>query len=242
MKPFLSEHLVDLSHSYSNETIYWPTEESFRFEQEFDGITENGYYYAANKFCSPEHGGTHIDAPIHFFQDGTTIDQIPITRLFGQAVVIDVTKKSEKNSDYEVSTEDFADWESSHGKIPNDSIVLLNTGFAKYWPDRLKYMGTTKVGQQAISELHFPGLHPDAARWLVENRSVNAVGLDTPSIDFGQSKLFHSHRVLCKNNIYPIENLTNLDKLPGFGAFIIALPMKIKDGSGAPLRIVAVIQ
>jgi len=241
MNPFLSGQFVDLSHSYSAETIYWPTEEGFKFEREFDGLTEKGYYYAANKFCSAEHGGTHIDAPVHFFKDGQTVDQIPVKQFFGQTMVIDVTQKSEKNPDYEVSIQDFTDWESHHGMIPHDSIVLLNTGFARYWPDKLKYTGTTKTGPQAVAELHFPGLHPDAAEWLVENRRINAVGLDTPSIDFGQSKLFHSHRILCKNNILPIENLANLDKLPEIGAFVVALPMKIEGGSGAPLRMIAII-
>ena len=241
MNLFSSGRLVDLSHSFSEETIYWPTEEGFKFEREFDGLTEKGYYYAANKFCSPEHGGTHIDAPIHFLKDGQTVDQIPIEQLFSQTIVVNVSEKSKENSDYEVSIKDFTNWESIHGKIPDDSIVLLYTGFGKYWPDKLKYIGTSKSGQQALSELHFPGLHPDAAKWLVENRKINAVGLDTASIDFGQSKLFHSHRILCKNNIPPIENVANLDQLPETGAYVVALPMKIAGGSGAPLRMVAII-
>ena len=240
MNPFLSGQFVDLSHSYSAETIYWPTEEGFKFEREFDGLTEKGYYYAANKFCSPEHGGTHIDAPIHFFKDGQTVDQIPIKQFFGQTMVIDVTQKSEKNPDYEVSIQDFTDWESSLGKMPKESIVLLYTGYGKYWPDRQKYLGTDKTGKKALSDLRFPGLHPDAANWLVENRKIKAIGIDTQSIDYGKSEFFETHRILCSKGIPFFENVANLDKLPSTGSVVIALPMKIEGGSGAPLRLVAI--
>lgn len=239
--PFLQGRLVDLSYSYSSETIFWPTEESFKLYKEFDGMTDKGYYYSANKFSSPEHGGTHIDAPIHFSKDGKTIDQIPIDQLIAPAIVIDVSKKSQKNSDYQVSYEDFTNWESSFGKIPEGVIVLLNTGHGKYWPNPLKYLGTEKKGNEALKDLHFPGLHPDAAKWLVKNRKINAIGLDTPSIDYGQSIFFETHCILCSNDIPAFENVTNLDQLPANGAFVIALPMKIEGGSGAPLRLIAII-
>ena len=118
-------------------------------------------------------------------------------------------------------------------------IVLLHTGSGKFWPDRKTYMGTDKLGPEAVPLLHFPGLSPKAARWLVEKRKIKAIGLDTPSIDFGQSTLFESHQVLFKANIPAFENVANLHLLPAKGAFVIALPMKIKDGSGGPLRIIA---
>jgi len=233
--------IIDLTHSYSNETIYWPTEEGFKIEKEFDGITENGYYYSANKFCSPEHGGTHMDAPIHFAQDKATVEMISLEKLISQAIVIDVSEKSLSNADYQITKDDFKDWESSFGRIPDNSIILCYTGFGKFWPDRLRYIGTKKFGERAIKELHFPGLHSESAKWLIENRKINAIGLDTPSIDYGQSKTFETHRVLCFSGIPIFENLANLNKLPPLGSFIVALPMKIKGGSGAPLRIVALI-
>lgn len=233
--------IIDLSHGYSSETIYWPTEDGFRLDKEHDEITENGYYYAANKFFAPEHGGTHIDAPIHFSKDSLTVDQIPLDRLISKAIVIDVSENSSSNPDYLITTRDFENWEASFGKIPDNSIILLKTGYGKFWPDRLKYMGTDQRGESAISKLHFPGLHHDAAKWLIENRNICAVGLDTPSIDYGQSKLFETHRILCANKIPAFENVANLDKLPTMGSFVIALPMKIEGGSGAPLRIIALI-
>ena len=238
---FPQGHLVDLTHNYSSETIYWPTEEGFKLDTEFDGMTEKGYYYSAKKFSAPEHGGTHMDAPIHFAKNGKTVDQIPLYQLFGQAIVIDVSKEAVKNPDYQVSIQDFTNWESSFGKIPDGVIVLLYTGFGKYWPDRFKYLGTSKTGKEALTDLHFPGLHPDAAKWLVENRKINAVGLDTQSIDYGRSEFFETHRILCTKNIPFFENVANLDKIPVSGIFVIGLPMKIEGGSGAPLRLVAII-
>ena len=233
-------HLVDLTHNYSSETIYWPTEEGFKLDTQFDGMTEKGYYYSAKKFSAPEHGGTHIDAPIHFAENGKTVDQIPLEQLFGKAIVIDVSQDALENRDYQVSVQDFSIWESSHDLIPDGAIVLLYTGYGKYWPDRLKYLGTDKTGTKALVDLRFPGLHPVAAKWLVENRKINAIGIDTQSIDYGKSEFFETHRILCKKSIPFFENVANLDKLPSNGTFVIALPMKIKDGSGAPLRLVAI--
>jgi len=232
---------IDLTHDFSSETVYWPTDEDFKLETVFEGYTDKGYFYYANNYSAAEHGGTHIDAPIHFAEGKQTVDEIPLEKLIGPAVVINVTQKALSDQDYQVGVKDFTDWESKNGPIPDGSIVLLNTGYAKYWPDRVKYMGTDKRGSDAVKDLHFPGLDPKAAKWLVENRKINAIGLDTPSIDYGQSQLFGSHRILFKENIPAFENVANLDKLPPTGSIIIALPMKIKGGSGGPLRIVAMI-
>ena len=234
--------VIDLSHPFDSETVYWPTAEGFRLEKDFEGVTDQGYYYAANRFSTAEHGGTHIDAPIHFAKGRHTVDQIPLEQLMGQAIVVDVTKQCEKNPDYQITVEDFKRWEGAHGSIPKGAIVLLRTGYGKYWPDREKYMGTDERGAEAVAKLHFPGLHKDAAQWLVANRSIKAIGLDTPSIDYGQSTLFESHRTLFDKNIPALENLANLDKLPFKDFTVIALPMKIRGGSGGPLRAVAIIK
>lgn len=232
---------VDLTHDFSSDTVYWPTGEGFRLEKVFEGMTGEGFYAAANKFTAEEHGGTHIDAPVHFAKGGQTLEQIPIENLIGPAVVIDVSQKAASDRDYLIGVADFTEWESVNGRIPEGSIVLLNTGYAKYWPDKMKYMGTDKKGPDAVKELHFPGLDPAAAKWLTEQRSISAIGLDTPSIDYGQSALFESHRILFDKNIPAFENVANLDMLPAKGALVVALPMKIKGGSGGPLRIVALI-
>lgn len=233
--------VVDLTHAYDEETVFWPTAEGFRLEKDFDGITDKGYYYAANRFSTAEHGGTHIDAPVHFAAAGRAVDQIPLEQLMGSAVVVDVARQCEGNADYQITIEDLRAWEREHGQLPKDSIVLLRTGYGRRWPDREKYMGTNERGAEAVAKLHFPGLHPEAARWLTVERAIKAVGLDTPSIDFGQSTLFESHRILFEKNIPAFENLANLDRLPAKNFHVVALPMKIKGGSGGPLRAVAIL-
>ena len=237
--PFQSGRFIDLTHDFSSETIYWPTSEPFQLETVFRGITDKNFFYSAYKFCAAEHGGTHIDAPVHFALGHNSVDKISLGQLIGPAVVIDVSEHTLNDRDYQISIQDFETWESSNGSIPDNAIVLLSTGYGRYWPDRVKYMGTDKRGPDAVKELHFPGLHPGAATWLSEVRKVKAVGIDTASIDYGQSKLFKSHQVLSKSNIPIFENVASLEQLPTKGAIIIALPMKIKGGSGGPLRIVA---
>jgi kynurenine formamidase len=238
---FPTGELVDLSHTYDSQAIYWPTAEGFQLRRDADGITPAGYYYAANSFFTSEHGGTHIDAPVHFAEGHLTVDKIPVQQLMGAAVVIDVTQQSEKDADYQVTTDDIQRFEQEHGAIPMDAIVLLRTGFSRRWPGAERYLGTTLRGEEGTRNLHFPGLHPDAARWIVTSRRIRAIGIDTASIDYGQSTLFESHRALYERDIPAFENLTALDRLPATGAYIIALPMKIGGGSGAPLRAVAIL-
>ena len=238
---FPSGTIVDLSYPFDSSTVYWPTAGGFELQKDFEGMTEQGYYYSAYKYCAAEHGGTHIDAPVHFAQGRLSVDKIPLEQLTGAAVVIDVSKQSASNRDYLVTTADFQSWEKANGRLPDGAIVLLRTGFGKFYPDRVKYMGTDERGAAAVPKLHFPGLHPDTARWLVANRQIKAIGLDTPSIDYGQSTLFESHRILFDKNIPALENVANLDKLPPKGFSIVALPMKITGGSGGPLRIIAIL-
>jgi kynurenine formamidase len=233
--------LVDLSHTYDRSTVFWPTAETFRLDVVADGDTPDGYYYAANNFFSSEHGGTHLDAPVHFSRGAQTVDQVPLDRLFGEAFVVDVTAQAGANRDHQVSVDDLQRAEAAQGRIPPTAILLLRTGFSQRWPDAARYLGTAERGPAAAKQLHFPGLHPDAARWIVANRPVKAVGIDTASIDYGPSSLFEAHRVLYERNVPAFENLTSLERLPLRGASIVALPMKIGGGSGAPLRAVAVL-
>ena len=238
---FRRGEIVDLSHAYDADAIFWPTAEAFRLDKVADGVTPAGYYYAANNFFTSEHGGTHIDAPVHFAEGRQTVDEIPLEKLVGFAVVIDVTAAATADADHQISVQDFERWEQEHGQIPADAIVLLRTGFARHWPDAARYLGTAERGEVAVAKLRFPGLHPDAARWLVANRPISAIGIDTASIDYGQSTLYESHRVLYEQNIPAFENLASLDRLPPIGATVVALPMKIKGGSGGPLRIVGIV-
>ena len=239
---FPAGEVIDLSHTYDEQTIFWPTAaEGFKLHHDAEGMTPAGYYYAANSFSTAEHGGTHLDAPVHFAQGHPSVDQIPVERFLGPVVVVDVTSQSAANADYQVTVEDLQRTEREQGAIPKEAILLVRTGFSQRWPDAAQYLGTAERGEQAVAKLHFPGLHPDAARWLVANRPVKAVGIDTASIDYGQSTLFETHRTLYAADLPAFENLTALERVPTRGAFIVALPMKIGKGTGAPLRAVAIL-
>ena len=232
---------IDLTHPLNDAAIFWPTAEPFRMETVSEGVTEGGWYYSAYNFTAAEHGGTHLDAPVHFAEGKNTTDEIPLARLIGPAVVVDAASQSSVNRDYLVSVADFEAFEAAHGPIPSGAIVLVRTGWGLRWPDPASYLGTTMRGPEAVPLLHFPGLAPEAAQWLVENRTIAAVGIDTPSIDRGQSTTFESHRILYAQDIPGFENVANLETMPEAGGYVIALPMKIEGGSGGPLRIVGVI-
>ena len=234
--------VVDLSHPFDQTSVYWPTAEPFKLETDFEGVTDKGYFYSAYRYSAAEHGGTHIDAPVHFAKSHNSVDQIPLEQLIGDAIVIDVSSQCATNRDYLVSVADFQNWEKKNGQIKPGTIVFLRTGFSKFYPDRKQYLGTDERGAEAVAKLHFPGLDPAAARWLTQNRSIKAIGLDTASIDYGQSTLFESHRALFEKDIPALENVANLDQLPEKGFSVIALPMKIKGGSGGPVRIVAFVK
>lgn len=232
---------IDLTHSFDESTVFWPTARAFDLEVESRGVNEAGWWYAANAFSAAEHGGTHLDAPIHFARGRRDVAEIPLEDLMGAAVVVDVREASEADPDHLVSRADLSRWEARHGAVPDRAIVLIRTGWGSRWPDPEAYLGTALRGPEAIARLHFPGLDPEAARWLVEERDVRAVGIDTASIDRGQSSDFLAHRVLADAEVPIFENVARLDRLPPIGAWVIALPMKIAGGTGAPLRLVAFV-
>lgn len=231
---------IDLSHNFSSETIYWPNNPiGFKLDTQFNGITPAGFYYSSNAFFSPEHGGTHLDAPVHFAKGKWSSDEIPLENLMGDAVVIDVSANTKNNPNYQITVADIAAWEKTNAPIPTNAIVLFRTGWAAFYPDAANYLGTAEKGEAATADLHFPGIHPELAVWLIKNRTIKAVGIDAASIDYGQSKDFKTHQLLYEKNIVGFENLTNLSSLPATGTYVIALPMKIKAGSGGPLRMIA---
>jgi kynurenine formamidase len=235
-----SATLVDLTHPFDAQTLYWPTSPTvFALEKLSAGRTPGGWFYAANSFCAPEHGGTHLDAPYHFAENGWTTDRVPLRQLIGPAVVLDARKRAAADPDYRLTPEDLAVWEAAHGRVPEGSIVLLRTGWGVRWPDRKRYLGSDTPGD--ASNLHFPSFGEAAAKILLEGRRAGALGVDTASIDFGPSKDFPVHRLAGEANVPGLENVANLGELPETGAWVFALPMKIAGGSGGPLRIVAAV-
>jgi kynurenine formamidase len=231
--------LVDLTHFFDENAVFWPTAKPFQWQKDAWGPGPDGQWYASASFCGSEHLGTHIDSPIHFAEGQTTTGAIPLSRLIGPAVVIDISQAASKSADYELSPDDIAAWERRHGRIPDGAIVLVRTGWSKFWPDRKRYLGSDKPGD--ASNLHFPGISPAAAKILAAERKIDGVGIDTASLDHGPSKDFRTHRILNGAGIYGLENVAELERLPATGATVIALPMKIRNGTGGPVRIVAVL-
>lgn len=232
--------VIDLTHSFDDKTLYWPTSPTtFKLDRLSYGQTEAGFFYAANAFCTPEHGGTHLDAPIHFAAGKRTADQIPPEQLIAPAVVIDVSAKAAADADYRLTLADVRAWEEKNGAVPRGAIVLLRTGWGQRWPDRKRYLGDDKPGD--ASNLHFPSYGAEAARYLVEQRKAGALGVDTASIDHGPSKDFIVHQIANGADVPGLENVANLEQLPATGTWVIALPMKIAGGSGGPVRIVALV-
>ena len=231
---------VDLTHALNARTLYWPTSPStFKLDQLSYGPTPGGWFYSAYAFSAPEHGGTHLDAPIHFGEGHLTVDRIPLERLIAPAVVIDVTAKTRGDDDYRLTSDDVLAFERAHGRIPDGTIVLLRTGWSARWPDRKAYLGDDTPND--ASKLHFPSFGVEAARLLVQERRVAAIGADVASIDYGPSQDFMVHRIAAAADVPGLENLTNLNLLPATGALVIALPVKIEGGSGGPVRVVALI-
>jgi kynurenine formamidase len=232
--------LVDLSHSYDDKTLYWPTSPS-RFDKNilFHGVTDGGWFYSANTICTPEHGGTHFDAPLHFSASGIATDEMPLDSLIAPAVVIDISGQAESDHNYRLTAEDVRSFEKRNGTIEAGTIVLLRTGWSRFWPDAKTYLGDDTPGD--AEHLQFPSYGEDAALLLIEQRKVAMLGVDTASIDYGQSRDFVVHRIAASKNVGGLENLTALTNLPATGSLVMALPMKIAGGSGGPARVVALV-
>lgn len=231
---------VDLSYSFDEHTIYWPTAKGFEWHKDAWGPSPGGYWYASASYGASEHGGTHLDSPIHFGQGKMTADELPLSRLIGPAVVVDISAACEKNPDSLLQVDDLMGWEKKHGPIPAGAILLIHTGWGKYWPNKKQYLGSDTPGDTA--HLHFPGISKEAAEFIATKRQISGAGIDTASLDFGPSKDFIAHQILNGANIYGLENVANLEKVPATGATVIALPMKIKGGTGGPVRIIALVE
>lgn len=227
--------LLDLTYSINKANAYWPGSAYFPFTlKNIATIDKDGVY--SNSFSMPEHLGTHIDAPNHFVKGQPSLDQIPLTQLFGPAIVIDLHQKVEKNPDYQLTTEDLKEWEQAHGPIPGGAVILIYTGWGKRWSDFNSYQN-----RDAQGNLHFPGFSAEVAQFLIKERNFSGIGIDTLSVDYGLSKDFKVHHICHGAGKYHLENVANLDKMPAKGAYLILAPIKIEGGSGGPTRIFAVL-
>lgn len=227
--------LVDLTHPLNDKSPFWPGDDYQPFQlRTIATLEKNGV--SSKAFSMPEHFGTHLDAPCHFEKGQPSVDEIPDTDLFAPGVVIDIAMQSEADADYRLAVADVTTWEQSHGRIPNRSIVMLRTGWSKFWDSNVRYRN-----QDPLGKMHFPGFSAEAARWLVKERDIRAIGIDTLSIDHGPSKDFIVHHVINGAGRYALENVAHLDKLPSRDFFLIVAPIKITSGTGGPTRLFAVL-
>jgi kynurenine formamidase len=231
--------LVDMTYAFSRETLHWPTAKPFYLETVNEGRTPQGFWYSSYNYGGSEHVGTHLDAPFHFAEGRWTTEKIPLAQTIGPGVVIDVRRSAETDRDYLLRVSDIRMWEKRHGRVARGAIVLMHSGWGKYWGNRKLYFGTDVPGDTV--NLHFPGYSKEVAEFLIKERGVKAVGIDTPSIDHGPSRDFIVHQIFGAANVPIFENVAALDRLPAKGATIFAIPMKIQGGSGAPLRIFALL-
>jgi kynurenine formamidase len=234
--------LLDMTYPLDASSIFWPTAKPFKLDKVARGRSAGGYWYASNEFSASEHGGTHADAPIHFAENGRTMEKIPLDEWIGPAARIDVVARCAANRDYLLSTEDILAWEKRYGRLPAGVWVIMYTGIdTQFYPDKKKVLGTEKAGTEALPELSFPGFSPEVVQFLLKDRNIRGIALDTPSIDYGKSKDFKVHQILMAADKLALENIANLDKLPPTGATLYVIPMLIRDGTGAPARVFALL-
>ena len=236
--PFAGYQIVDLTHPFDEQTVYWPTGQPFQHVRTAWGLQPGGYFYSSYDLAMSEHTGTHLDAPIHFSEGQETVGNVTLDRLMGPLAVIDIRDQCEESRDYAAAASDLEDHEADFGEIEPGMIVIFRTDWSNRWPNTLAYLGDDTVG--SASDLHFPGVSTEAAQWLVD-RGISAVGIDTASIDTGNSTDFKSHQILAGNSIPVLENVASLEEVPDRGAFLLAFPMRIGRGSGAPCRIAALV-
>jgi len=232
--------ILDMTYPLDDAAIFWPTAKPFSLTKVAWGISEGGWWYASNEFSASEHGGTHADAPIHFAAGGRTIDQIPLAEWIGPAVKVDVTAKCNQDRDYLLTADDLKAWEKDNGRIPVGSWVIMYSGIGtRYYPDKKMVLGTEKAGKEALPELSFPGFSVESIEFLIGERGIRGIAIDTPSIDRGKSADFKVHQILCAADKLALENIAHLDQLPAKGATLYVIPMLIKEGTGAPARVFA---
>lgn len=227
--------VIDLTYPLNSKNAYWPGSSYFPFRYEAVATIEKDRVFSG-RYSTPEHLGTHIDAPNHFEAGKPSVDQIPFEKLIGPAVVINVGSKVAKNDDYQLTVDEVLYWEKEHGKVPAGAIVLLNTGWAKRWNNYSEYKNMDEKGR-----FHFPGFSEEAARFLVEEKNINGIGIDTLSADYGPSRDFKVHHIINGAGKYILENVANLDQLPPAGAILIIAPIKIEGGSGGQARVWAIL-
>ena len=227
--------VIDLTHALNATSPYWPSGRGNPFKHDTLSAHPSGAPSMA-AYSTPEHHGTHLDAPIHSAAGQPSVDQLTAADLFGPAVVVDVSAASAADPDYTMTRQDLLDWEEQHGRIPDGAVVLMYTGWSRKWSDYDAYKNQDEDGR-----MHFPGFSEEAARFLVEEREINGIGIDNLSVDAAVGPGFPAHGIVNGAGKFHLENVANVHLLPPSGAYLIVAPIKIEGGSGGQVRIFAVV-
>jgi kynurenine formamidase len=229
-RPF--KRAVDLTHVITEEfpTFFGPPNLEIETLFSFDPNGFNMY-----RWHLVEHTGTHMDAPFHFSANGMSADQIPLSMLIVPLIVVDIREKAEANPDAQLTLDDLRRWERRHGRIPKDACVAMNSG----WADKVNTPGFRNADANGV--LHFPGFHVEAVEFLLEEREVNGIAVDTLSLDYGRSTDFATHYRWLPENRWGMEAVANLDLLPPRGTTLIVGGPKIAGATGGPSRLIALV-
>lgn len=231
--PRSAKRVIDLTHTMSSDFPTFDGTPGIEMQKVFD-LKKDGYNLYRWQLI--EHSGTHLDAPIHFSESGIAVEQIPAATLVVPLAVINVANQAAKNPDYQLSRADLAAWERRHGRLPDNSCVAMDSGWARHVADKAKY-----VGKDASGVMHFPGVAPDAAAWLLKERKVVGIAVDTLSLDHGASKDFRTHVSWLGAGRWGLENVANLDAVPAAGATLVVGLAKVKGATGGPARLIALV-
>ena len=232
-RSFSFSRVVDLSWPIQTEIPRWPGDPAVEFETYAEHDT-TGYFL--RRFSMGEHSGTHLSAPAGFYDCKSRHTGFSAQDLVKSGIVIDISGPAKTDPDYALTINDVLDWESEHGPVPQDCIVLLRTGWQAKWNEPIAYLG----GDTADT-LRFPGFELDTARLLIEGRNISGLGIDTAGIEPGIDREFSVSRLALENRMIVLENVTGLDQLPARDFLLVIGLIQLEGGSGGPTAITALV-
>lgn len=233
MQTIIFKRILHLSHAIAPNIPQWQNDPPVEFENVASRETD-GYYL--RRFSLGEHSATHMNAPISFHSTGISIDSYPAESLVVPAVVIDIRQQAADDCDYAIALSDIHNWEQQHGQIPPNSVVILFTGWQDKWLDTKAFFN-----RDADGIAHFPGFGIEATQFLLDQRQIAGVGIDTHGVDPGQDDTFAINRLVLEQPRIVLENLTNLDQLPPTGTTLVIGILRLQGGSGSPVSVLALV-
>lgn len=233
MQHIAFQRVIHLSHVITPDIPQWPGDPPIEFES-VTSRESDGYYL--RRFSLGEHSATHMNAPLSFHHTGMGIDRYPAESLVVPAVVIDICDRVATNPDYAISLSDILNWEQKHGQISPGSVVLLFTGWQDKWQDEQAFLNLDAEGK-----LHFPSFGLEATQFLLNERQIAGIGIDTHGVDSSLDKAFAINRLVLAEPRIVLENLTNLNQLPPTGTTLVVGILRLQDGSGSPVAVLAFV-